>query len=163
MSVCRMKSGGGGRKCVRWNPSREQVRVLTELFKCGLRTPTTDQIQKLSSQLSIYGEIESKNVFYWFQNHKARERHKRQPRVSVDEPNNKFLSSTKYFAEVNKVLEPEREIKTLELFPLNSFKESQSENLRFMANERKGNMSFTYNAEGVNMDHPPLDLRLSFL
>lgn len=67
------------------------------------------------------------------------------------------------FAEVDKVLEPEREIKTLELFPLNSFKESQSENLRFMANERKGNMSFPYNSERVNMTHPPLDLHLSFL
>ena len=91
----RMKSGGAGRKCVRWNPSSEQVRVLTELFKCGLRTPTTDQIRKISLQLSVYGEIESKNVFYWFQNHKARERHKRRPRVSVDERNNKFSSSTK--------------------------------------------------------------------
>ena len=77
-------NGGGGAKCGRWNPTTEQVKVLTDLFRSGLRTPSTDQIQKISSQLSFYGKIESKNVFYWFQNHKARERQKRR-RVSVDE------------------------------------------------------------------------------
>lgn len=77
--------GGGGSKCGRWNPTSEQVKVLTELFRSGLRTPTTDQIQKISSQLSFYGKIESKNVFYWFQNHKARERQKRRRVVLVDE------------------------------------------------------------------------------
>lgn len=76
--------GGGGTKCGRWNPTSEQVKVLTDLFRSGLRTPSTDQIQKISSQLSFYGKIESKNVFYWFQNHKARERQKRR-RVSIDE------------------------------------------------------------------------------
>ncbi|KAL3838397.1 hypothetical protein ACJIZ3_022988 [Penstemon smallii] len=78
--------GGTGTKCGRWNPTNEQVKVLTELFRSGLRTPSTDQIQKISSQLSFYGKIESKNVFYWFQNHKARERQKRR-RVLVDEGN----------------------------------------------------------------------------
>lgn len=79
--------GGGppssGTKCGRWNPTAEQVKVLTDLFRAGLRTPSTDQIQKISNQLSFYGKIESKNVFYWFQNHKARERQKRR-RVSKD-------------------------------------------------------------------------------
>lgn len=78
--------GGTGTKCGRWNPTSEQVKVLTDLFRSGLRTPSTDQIQKISSQLSFYGKIESKNVFYWFQNHKARERQKRR-RVLVDEGN----------------------------------------------------------------------------
>ena len=73
-----------GTKCGRWNPTSEQVKVLTDLFRSGLRTPSTDQIQKISTQLSFYGKIESKNVFYWFQNHKARERQKRR-RVSIDE------------------------------------------------------------------------------
>ncbi|ERN09718.1 hypothetical protein AMTR_s00029p00225270 [Amborella trichopoda] len=73
----------GGVKCGRWNPTTEQVRVLTDLFRAGLRTPTAEQIQRISSQLSFYGKIESKNVFYWFQNHKARERQKRR-RVSVE-------------------------------------------------------------------------------
>ena len=80
---CSGESGGGGgkgsgsSKCGRWNPTAEQVKVLTELFRSGLRTPSSDQIQKISHHLSFYGKIESKNVFYWFQNHKARERQKR--------------------------------------------------------------------------------------
>ncbi|KAK9126190.1 hypothetical protein Scep_015036 [Stephania cephalantha] len=75
----------GGTKCGRWNPTAEQVKVLTDLFTSGLRTPSTDQIQKISSQLSFYGKIESKNVFYWFQNHKARERQKRRRISSVQD------------------------------------------------------------------------------
>ncbi|KAA8534104.1 hypothetical protein F0562_031703 [Nyssa sinensis] len=116
--------GGGGTKCGRWNPTAEQVKVLTDLFRSGLRTPSTDQIQKISSQLSFYGKIESKNVFYWFQNHKARERQKRR-RVSVSEQNmirgEDKISSSKHFAETNHISEPDRVIETLELFPLNSF------------------------------------------
>lgn len=80
----RGKSGSTGTKCGRWNPTTEQVKLLTELFGSGLRTPSTDQIQKISTQLSFYGKIESKNVFYWFQNHKARERQKRR-KVSFDD------------------------------------------------------------------------------
>lgn len=91
-SVVRGKSGSNstttttttGTKCGRWNPTSEQVKLLTELFRAGLRTPSTDQIQKISNQLSFYGKIESKNVFYWFQNHKARERQKRR-KVSFDD------------------------------------------------------------------------------
>lgn len=75
-------NGSSGTKCGRWTPTSEQVKVLTELFRSGLRTPSTDQIQRISTQLSFYGKIESKNVFYWFQNHKARERQKRR-RVST--------------------------------------------------------------------------------
>nr|ALN42230.1 WUSCHEL homeobox protein WOX5 [Pinus pinaster]ALN42234.1 WUSCHEL homeobox protein WOX5 [Pinus pinaster] len=61
----------------RWNPTAEQVALLKELYRSGMRTPTAEQIQQISSQLKRYGKIEGKNVFYWFQNHKARERQKR--------------------------------------------------------------------------------------
>ncbi|GLU18339.1 hypothetical protein SLE2022_346450 [Rubroshorea leprosula] len=61
----------------RWNPTPEQLRTLEELYRHGTRTPSTDQIQHITSQLRRYGKIEGKNVFYWFQNHKARERQKR--------------------------------------------------------------------------------------
>ncbi|KAG8644951.1 WUSCHEL-related homeobox 5 [Manihot esculenta] len=159
---------GSGTKCGRWNPTSEQVKVLTELFKSGLRTPSTDQIQKISSQLSFYGKIESKNVFYWFQNHKARERQKRR-RVSVDEKeiiirrdDSLSAASARYFSEISNVSVPERVIETLQLFPLNSFNEGESEKLRFQENECKEPTSFSYRF-GAEMDHPPLDLRLSFL
>lgn len=60
----------------RWCPTPEQVMILEELYRGGLRTPNASQIQHITSHLSLYGKIEGKNVFYWFQNHKARERQK---------------------------------------------------------------------------------------
>ncbi|KAK4367192.1 hypothetical protein RND71_015072 [Anisodus tanguticus] len=173
MSV-RARGGGGGTKCGRWNPTTEQVKVLTDLFRAGLRTPSTDEIQKISSQLSFYGKIESKNVFYWFQNHKARERQKRR-RIFVDEPKaegfhfscqDNNITSTKHFSEIsnfNQVVEQSEKVKeTLQLFPPNSLNESESEKLRFFAEDCKENAAFSYNI-GPEKDHPTLDLRLSFL
>ncbi|XP_024008066.1 WUSCHEL-related homeobox 6 [Eutrema salsugineum] len=61
----------------RWNPTPEQMMVLEEVYSSGTRTPTTQQIQEIASKLQKYGRIEGKNVFYWFQNHKSRERLKR--------------------------------------------------------------------------------------
>ncbi|MED6164392.1 wuschel- homeobox [Stylosanthes scabra] len=174
-------SGSGGRKCGRWNPTSEQVKVLTELFSSGLRTPSTDQIQRISNHLSFYGNIESKNVFYWFQNHKARERHKRRRLsfhnhddhgVGADNNHNHTTislnnnSSTQSFAELYS--EPEKVIETLQLFPLNSFGESESSEKmsRVHANDQcrdnNNNNMFSYTM-GEKNDHPPLDLRLSFM
>ncbi|KAK7271198.1 hypothetical protein RJT34_26899 [Clitoria ternatea] len=61
----------------RWNPTPEQLRALEELYRRGTRTPSAEQIQHITAQLRRFGKIEGKNVFYWFQNHKARERQKR--------------------------------------------------------------------------------------
>ncbi|XP_042001157.1 WUSCHEL-related homeobox 1-like isoform X2 [Salvia splendens] len=61
----------------RWNPTPEQLQTLEELYRRGTRTPTAEQIQHITTELRRYGKIEGKNVFYWFQNHKARERQKR--------------------------------------------------------------------------------------
>ncbi|WCJ33557.1 WUSCHEL related homeobox 1 [Euphorbia peplus] len=61
----------------RWNPTAEQLLALEEMYRRGTRTPSADQIQQIASQLRRFGKIEGKNVFYWFQNHKARERQKR--------------------------------------------------------------------------------------
>ncbi|KAK3022629.1 hypothetical protein RJ639_046608, partial [Escallonia herrerae] len=61
----------------RWNPTSEQLKTLEELYRMGTRTPSAEQIQQITAQLRRYGKIEGKNVFYWFQNHKARERQKR--------------------------------------------------------------------------------------
>ncbi|KAJ1382869.1 Homeobox-like domain superfamily [Sesbania bispinosa] len=170
-SVRGNNSASTGTKCGRWNPTTEQVKLLTELFSSGLCTPSTDQIQKISTQLSFYGKIESKNVFYWCQNHKARERQKRR-KVSFDDnkdvirrenSNSKSInSSSQNFAKLYQVSEPERVIETLQLFPLNSFGESESKNFRVHANECRDNTIFSYTM-GEQMDHPPLDLRLSFL
>ncbi|XP_044494665.1 WUSCHEL-related homeobox 6-like [Mangifera indica] len=61
----------------RWNPTPEQLLALEEMYRRGMRTPSAEQIQLIAGQLRRFGKIEGKNVFYWFQNHKARERQKR--------------------------------------------------------------------------------------
>ncbi|KAK4273695.1 hypothetical protein QN277_017038 [Acacia crassicarpa] len=134
-----------GSKCGRWNPTAEQLKLLSQLFASGLRTPSTGQIRKISALLSFYGHVESKNVFYWFQNHKARERRKLTPPSSSP----MFYSDTD-----NRVApEPERVMETLQLFPVGE--SSEAEELRMHAHCRDDT------AEPV--EPPPLDLRLSFL
>ncbi|XP_014508867.1 WUSCHEL-related homeobox 1-like isoform X1 [Vigna radiata var. radiata] len=68
----------------RWNPTREQLRALEELYRRGTRTPSAEQIQHITAQLRRFGNIEGKNVFYWFQNHKARERQKRRRQMESE-------------------------------------------------------------------------------
>ncbi|OMO57056.1 hypothetical protein CCACVL1_26038 [Corchorus capsularis] len=75
-------SGKGSFLCrqssTRWTPTTDQIRILKDLYyNNGVRSPTAEQIQKISARLRQYGKIEGKNVFYWFQNHKARERQKK--------------------------------------------------------------------------------------
>lgn len=60
----------------RWNPTKEQIDMLENFYKQGVRTPSAEQIQQITSRLKAFGHIEGKNVFYWFQNHKARQRQK---------------------------------------------------------------------------------------
>lgn len=60
----------------RWNPTKEQINLLESLYNQGIRTPTAEQIQQITGMLRAFGHIEGKNVFYWFQNHKARQRQK---------------------------------------------------------------------------------------
>ncbi|KAJ7975227.1 WUSCHEL-related homeobox 1-like [Quillaja saponaria] len=70
----------------RWNPTPEQLRALEELYRRGTRTPSAEQIQHITAQLRRFGKIEGKNVFYWFQNHKARERQKRRRQMESSAP-----------------------------------------------------------------------------
>ncbi|XP_047321037.1 protein WUSCHEL [Impatiens glandulifera] len=80
------EEGGNGTKnnylcrqtSTRWTPTSDQIRILKDLYyNNGVRSPTAEQIQRISARLRQYGKIEGKNVFYWFQNHKARERQKK--------------------------------------------------------------------------------------
>ncbi|CAA3026954.1 WUSCHEL-related homeobox 1 [Olea europaea subsp. europaea] len=61
----------------RWNPTSQQLQALEEIYRRGIRTPSAEQIQQIATKLHRFGRIEEKNVFYWFQNHKARERQKK--------------------------------------------------------------------------------------
>ncbi|OMO67732.1 hypothetical protein CCACVL1_20350 [Corchorus capsularis] len=71
-----MAGSGGTTGNSRWNPTKEQINMLENLYRQGIRTPSAEQIQHITSRLKVYGTIEGKNVFYWFQNHKARQRQK---------------------------------------------------------------------------------------
>ncbi|KAL0919876.1 hypothetical protein M5K25_012000 [Dendrobium thyrsiflorum] len=86
-------SGGGAR----WNPTQEQIRKLESLYNSGMRTPNAQQIEKITAELIKHGRIEGKNVFYWFQNHKARERQKqkRNGLLSPSLPMDSNFSDTK--------------------------------------------------------------------
>ncbi|XP_047937991.1 WUSCHEL-related homeobox 4-like [Salvia hispanica] len=66
----------------RWSPAQEQIEILERLYQGGMRTPNAQQIEQITAQLANYGKIEGKNVFYWFQNHKARERQKQKLSLS---------------------------------------------------------------------------------
>lgn len=86
--ICRPSS-------TRWTPTPEQIRILKDLYyNNGVRSPTAEQIQKISSRLRQYGKIEGKNVFYWFQNHKARERQKKRLLTTSNNTNTDLNSQT---------------------------------------------------------------------
>ncbi|KAL8538637.1 hypothetical protein ACS0TY_000599 [Phlomoides rotata] len=84
--------GNGGS---RWNPTKEQINMLEGLYKQGLRTPSAEQIQQITARLKDFGHIEGKNVFYWFQNHKARQRQKQKQETFAYY--NRFLHTTPVF------------------------------------------------------------------
>ncbi|KAG9158169.1 hypothetical protein Leryth_000316, partial [Lithospermum erythrorhizon] len=71
-----MSRSSGGPTGSRWTPTKEQIDLLEDLYRQGVRTPSAGQIQQMTSKLRAFGHIEGKNVFYWFQNHKARQRQK---------------------------------------------------------------------------------------
>ena len=65
---------------VRWAPTPPQLRILQGLYyDKGFKYPTPEQIQEISLNLKQFGPIEDKNVFFWFQNLKARERQLMRP------------------------------------------------------------------------------------
>ncbi|CAN1141190.1 WUSCHEL-related homeobox 3 [Linum perenne] len=72
----------------RWCPTPEQLMILEELYRNGVRTPNASHIQRITSHLSLYGQIQGKNVFYWFQNHKARDRLKLRRKLEHHHPHN---------------------------------------------------------------------------
>ncbi|XP_040380492.1 putative WUSCHEL-related homeobox 2 [Oryza brachyantha] len=91
------QSGGGSSvgTTTRWCPTPEQLMILEEMYRGGLRTPNAAQIQQITAHLSTYGRIEGKNVFYWFQNHKARDRQKLRRRLCMS---HHLLSCAHYYA-----------------------------------------------------------------
>ncbi|XP_062076795.1 protein WUSCHEL [Humulus lupulus] len=91
-------SSSGGFLCrqssTRWTPTTDQISILKDLYyNNGVRSPTAEQIQRISARLRQYGKIEGKNVFYWFQNHKARERQKKRFTTTTNSTTNTTTST----------------------------------------------------------------------
>lgn len=94
-----MFTSGGTPVGSRWNPTKEQIDLLESLYRQGIRTPSAEQIQHITGRLRAFGHIEGKNVFYWFQNHKARQRQKqKQDKFAYY---NRFLHRTSVFPPPN--------------------------------------------------------------
>uniref|UniRef100_M4F1A9 Uncharacterized protein n=1 Tax=Brassica campestris TaxID=3711 RepID=M4F1A9_BRACM len=126
--------GGTGTKCGRWNPTVEQLKVLTDLFRAGLRTPTTDQIQKISTELSFYGKIE--NVF------------------EINEDEEERVIETLQLFPVNSFQESKVE----------KMRSRVNNQYREYIRETNTTTFPSYSSCGAEMEHPsPLELRLSFL
>ncbi|XP_042386876.1 WUSCHEL-related homeobox 4-like [Zingiber officinale] len=127
------------RSISRWTPMAEQMKILQALFEGGMRSPSPSEIEEVTTELSKYGRIEGKNVFYWFQNHKARERQRQKLNkkrsyqqdgdTGADLSNLNLRDTSRYKRKCNKswnCLElkavgdeyDDHEDQTLELFPL---------------------------------------------
>ncbi|KAL0708144.1 hypothetical protein Bca4012_074570 [Brassica carinata] len=126
--------GGTGTKCGRWNPTVEQLKILTDLFRAGLRTPTTDQIQKISTELSFYGKIE--NVF------------------EINEDEEERVIETLQLFPVNSFQESK----------VDKMRSRVNNQYRDYIRETNTTTFPSYSSCGAEMEHPsPLELRLSFL
>jgi hypothetical protein len=68
----------------RWQPTKRQKEILEELFKEGHRNPSPSLIDHFTNLLKQYGNIEAKNVFYWFQNNHARNKRKQEKETHAD-------------------------------------------------------------------------------
>ncbi|KAL7598379.1 hypothetical protein Lser_V15G23020 [Lactuca serriola] len=93
-----------GAGTTRWCPTPEQVMLLEGMYRGGLKTPSSTQIQQITTRLSIYGKIQEKNVFYWFQNHKARERKKlRKKLMDMYQQHHHYAAQDQVFLPPNQV------------------------------------------------------------
>ncbi|KAI3869358.1 hypothetical protein MKX03_014536 [Papaver bracteatum] len=61
-----------------WSPSPEQIRILEMLYDGGLRSPTVQQIEQITSQLIQYGKVELTDVCIWFKTRENQERWEKQ-------------------------------------------------------------------------------------
>ena len=61
----------------RWCPTTEQIKILEAVFESGTTTPSRDMIVEIAECLKQFGHIVEANVFYWFQNRKARAKRRR--------------------------------------------------------------------------------------
>ena len=61
----------------RWHPKPDQIQILEAIVNSGMVNPPSEEIKRIRGQLEEFGHVEDANVFYWFQNRKARVKRKR--------------------------------------------------------------------------------------
>ncbi|GLJ54837.1 hypothetical protein SUGI_1177720 [Cryptomeria japonica] len=59
---------------IKWKPTAEQLQILEELYGNTYSKPSTDQIHHVTNLLKRYGDLQAKNVYYWFQNRRPIDR-----------------------------------------------------------------------------------------
>ncbi|XP_031103254.1 WUSCHEL-related homeobox 7-like [Ipomoea triloba] len=104
--------------CARWKPTVEQLQILKDLYyNQMIRRPSTEEIERISLRLRQLGKIEGKNVFYWFQNQRNRERHPRKRPVTaiIAPPGLPDLHNNNYNNAAKRSKPPPQ---TLSLFPM---------------------------------------------
>ncbi|KAK2402483.1 WUSCHEL-related homeobox [Trifolium repens] len=105
----------------RWIPRQEQIQILEDIFNSGMMNPPREEIKKIRERLQEYGPVGEINVFYWFQNRKARINKQTQPNniprkrksknsaaQTITIPYNSFSSSSSYYqnASPNEIVVP---------------------------------------------------------
>ncbi|KAB5520307.1 hypothetical protein DKX38_024626 [Salix brachista] len=55
-----VSSSGGASVNSRWSPTKEQISMLESFYSQGIRTPSTEMIEKIASRLKVNGHIEGK-------------------------------------------------------------------------------------------------------
>ena len=68
-------------KWSRWKPTKRQKEILEELFRKGHCNPSRSHIDEITIQLKEHGNVQAKNVFYWF--HNTHERYKRKQKMET--------------------------------------------------------------------------------
>jgi hypothetical protein len=74
----------------RWKPTDRQIDILQNLYKEGERNPNRDREVQIANRLKVHGDIEAKNVHYWFQNAQWRNRQKQQ--MNLEEKSREALN-----------------------------------------------------------------------
>ncbi|GLJ54839.1 hypothetical protein SUGI_1177760 [Cryptomeria japonica] len=58
----------------KWKPTTEQLQTLEELYINAYSKPSTEEINHVTNLLKRYGDLQAKNVYFWFQNRRANDR-----------------------------------------------------------------------------------------
>ncbi|KAH9307802.1 hypothetical protein KI387_035713, partial [Taxus chinensis] len=77
--------GTGVQTRTRWHPKKEQIHVLQGVFDSGVTNPSPHEISRITTELQQFGQLRKSNVYYWFQNRKAKTKKKQRNLNPVNE------------------------------------------------------------------------------